>query len=154
MNFIFNIGILILAFILMEAVAWFTHKYIMHGIFWSLHKDHHKRDNEGVLEKNDSFFLFFATPAIILFALYFGNGFKDPRLWIACGITLYGITYFMIHDIYIHQRFSIFRKTDNVYFKAIRRAHKVHHKTIGKEGGSCFGMLFVPLKFFKQAEDL
>ena len=52
-------------FISMEGVAWITHKYIMHGLLWSLHKDHHRREYEGFFEKNDFFFLFFAVPGII-----------------------------------------------------------------------------------------
>jgi beta-carotene 3-hydroxylase len=27
----------------------------------------------------------------------------------------------------------------------------MHHKHLGKEEGECFGMLFVPLKYFKEA---
>ena len=54
-----------------------------------------------------------------------------------------------MHDIFIHQRFKIFRKIDNKYARGVRRAHKIHHKNINKEGGECFGMLFVPKKYFK-----
>ena len=38
---------------------------------------------------------------------------------------------------------------NNRYAKALRRAHKIHHKNINKEKGECFGMLWVPLKYFK-----
>ena len=69
--------------------------------------------------------------------------------WIGLGITLYGLAYFLIHDIFIHQRFRLFRNSDNAYFKAIRRAHKIHHKHIDKEEGECFGMLWVPFKFLR-----
>lgn len=148
-----NILLLIVAFSGMELVAWFTHKYIMHGLFWNLHKDHHLKEEEGILERNDSFFLFFAIPAIILFAFGAYNGINDPRIWIASGITLYGLTYFLVHDVFIHQRIKMFRHIDSVYFRAIRRAHKMHHKNTGKDNGTCFGMLWVPLKYLKQAKD-
>jgi beta-carotene 3-hydroxylase len=39
-----------------------------------------------------------------------------------------------------------------VYLRAIRKAHKVHHKHLGKEDGECFGMLVVPLKYFREAK--
>ena len=39
----------------MEGVAWFTHKYVMHGFLWVLHKDHHDRSNHSPFEKNDFF---------------------------------------------------------------------------------------------------
>ncbi len=146
-NLIFNISIVFISFISMEAVAWSTHKYIMHGLLWTLHKDHHKRESKGFLEHNDFFFLIFALPGIA--GLYFGmkNNY-DYLFWIGLGITLYGLTYFIVHDIFIHQRFRLFRNTKNYYLIAIRRAHKVHHKHLGKKEGECFGMLWVPLKYF------
>lgn len=145
---IINILLVLGAFCLMEGVAWFTHKYIMHGLLWSLHKDHHKKESEGFLEHNDFFFLIFAIPGIL--ALYFGReqGF-NYLFWIGLGITLYGLAYFLVHDIFIHQRFKLFRKTDNFYFKAIRRAHKMHHKHLTKEDGESFGMLWVSFKYLK-----
>ncbi len=131
----------------MEAIAWLTHKYIMHKVLWNLHRDHHLKDHEGFFERNDFFFLIFAIPGIICLAL--GVLYKSSAtLSIGVGITLYGVAYFLVHDVFIHQRFSIFRKTDNRYLKAIRRAHKVHHKHLNKENGECFGMLWVPFKYF------
>ena len=38
-----NILIVLGTFIFMEGVAWFTHKYVMHGFLWSWHKSHHKK---------------------------------------------------------------------------------------------------------------
>jgi len=150
MIWLINIGAMILAFSLMEFVAWFTHKFLMHGGLWTLHQDHHKKDHGSVFERNDAFFLIFATPAITLFLFGVRNGITDVRIWIAAGITLYGLAYFLVHDIFIHQRTKWLRNTDNWYFRAIRRAHKMHHKHLGKEDGECFGMLFVPFKYFKK----
>jgi beta-carotene 3-hydroxylase len=143
-------GLIVLAsFIGMEAVAWFTHKYIMHGILWQLHKDHHKKESKGFLEHNDLFFLIFAAPGIAF--LFFGQRSNYNFLfWMGTGITFYGIAYFFIHDIFIHQRFRLFRNSNNKYFTAIRRAHKIHHKHLGKEEGECFGMLWVPFKYFHE----
>ena len=61
----------------------------------------------------------------------------------------HGLAYFIVHDIFIHQRFKIFRNINNKYARGVRRAHKIHHKNINKEGGECFGMLIVPFKYFK-----
>jgi beta-carotene 3-hydroxylase len=134
-------------FIGMEAVAWLAHKYIMHRVLWNLHRDHHTNDHKGFFQRNDFFFLIFAIPGIICLAL--GVFYKGSAiLFIGIGITLYGVAYFLIHDVFIHQRFKIFRNTDNRYLKAIRRAHKAHHKHLNKENGECFGMLWVPLKYF------
>ena len=69
---------------------------------------------------------------------------------IALGIFAYGLTYFFVHDIFIHQRVKWFRNANTTYAKAIRRAHKIHHKNLDKENGECFGMLWVPMKYFKK----
>ncbi len=148
-NWLIILIVVLATFIVMEGVAWLTHKYVMHGFFWNLHKDHHKKDDPIFFEKNDYFFLIFAIPGIA--ALGFGTLYTNyVLLSIGIGITIYGGAYFVIHDIFIHQRFKILRNSDNWYFKAIRRAHKMHHKHINKEHGECFGMLWVPLKYFKK----
>lgn len=147
-----NILYAIIAFVSMEAIAWFTHKYVMHGWLWHLHKDHHhKEGGHPFFEKNDYFFLIFALPGISLFLI--GGFYKIPVLqWIAGGITAYGMAYFFIHDVFVHQRLKIFRHTKNPYLKAIRRAHKMHHKHLDKHNGECFGMLFVPFKYFRNQQ--
>ncbi len=145
-----NIGIILAVFIGMEGVAWLAHKYIMHGLGWFLHADHHNKPIESFFERNDYFFLIFALPGIT--GLYFGmqNGF-NYLFWGGVGITLYGAAYFLVHDIFIHQRFNLFKNTDSIYLRAIRKAHKVHHKHLGKEQGESFGMLWVPFKHFREA---
>ncbi|MBK6610092.1 MAG: sterol desaturase family protein [Sphingobacteriales bacterium] len=143
-----KILIIILVFILMEGATWLIHKYIMHGFLWVLHKDHHDHSNKGELEKNDWFFVIFALPTIAL--MYFGSLENFNYLfYIGLGIMLYGMAYFFVHDIFIHQRLHFFKHTQNRYFLALRRAHKQHHKHLGKEKGECFGFLYVPFKYFK-----
>lgn len=135
--------------VLMEGVAWGMHKYIMHGPFWNLHEDHHVRDNhDSFLELNDSFFVFFAIISITAFSLWSIFGWVIA-LGIGIGVFIYGVIYFVIHDLFIHQRIKIWRNTKNPYLLAIRRAHKMHHKHIGKEDGECFGMLWVPMKYYR-----
>ena len=148
MNTFFWILSLILAFSFMEFMAWFSHKYIMHGFLWSLHKDHHVKDHDSWFERNDFFFIFYAVVSMAFVISWTELGFVYG-LPIAIGIFLYGLTYFIVHDIFIHRRFKLFRNANNWYAKGIRRAHKMHHKNIKKGGGECFGMLFVPFKYFK-----
>ncbi len=149
-NILTNIAILIFTFLIMECVAWLSHKYIMHGLGWFLHKDHHQKEIEGFFEKNDFFFLIFAIPGIL--CLLFGSFYNNlPLIMVGTGITLYGATYFLVHDIFIHQRFKAFRNFDSFYLRAIRRAHKMHHKHLTKHDGESFGMLWVPIKYFKEA---
>ena len=135
-------------FIIMEGVSWFTHKYVMHGFGWFLHEDHHQPKYDG-FEKNDLFFAIFAIPSMALF--YFGSNTEYIYLLhIGLGILCYGIAYFIIHDVLIHQRFKWFKNTNNAYLKGLRKAHKIHHKNMGKKDSQCFGMLFVPFKYFKK----
>ena len=143
-----NFLIVLTTFFLMEGATWVIHKYVMHGFLWGLHRDHHDHSTDPPLEKNDYFFVIFAVPAIVL--MYFGsvNDF-NYLFYIGLGVTIYGMAYFFVHDIFIHQRIKVLKNTENPYLLAIRRAHKQHHKHIGKEEGECFGFLWVPVNYFK-----
>jgi len=141
--------IIFLTFWGMEFMAWLTHKYVMHGFLWNLHFDHHTPNKNVFFEKNDAFFLIYAIPSWL--CIMFGSMFEAwTIMYIGFGILAYGIAYFLVHEVFIHQRFKWFRNSNNVYLRAIRRAHKVHHKHRNKEQGECFGMLIVPWKFLKQ----
>ncbi|MEL6124139.1 MAG: fatty acid hydroxylase [Bacteroidota bacterium] len=135
----------------MEFVAWASHRYLMHGWLWSWHADHHlpKYEKEGFFEKNDLFFIVFAVPS--MFSYIGGTLLADYRwlLFVGIGISLYGLTYFLIHDVYIHQRFRWFKQLDGWYSRAILRAHGDHHANTGKEGCVSFGLLVVEPKYFK-----
>jgi len=61
---IINFLIVVASFLSMEGAAWLTHKFVMHGFLWILHKDHHKKESSGFFEQNDFFFLIFALPGI------------------------------------------------------------------------------------------
>lgn len=136
-------------FSIMEFMAWFTHKYVMHGFLWKLHRDHHKKDHDSWFERNDAFFIFYAIVSMTFFYLAANTDFWYG--WpLGLGILAYGIAYFMVHDIFIHQRFKLFRNANNSYARGVRRAHKIHHKHLGKEEGECFGMLVVPFKYFRK----
>lgn len=145
MNILMSIAIVLGAFFFMEFMAWFTHKYIMHGFLWVLHKDHHTREHHP-FEWNDLFALIFAMPSIILIVL--GVEELDHRFFIGVGIALYGLAYFLFHDVLVHRRLKILDNIDNHYFRAIVRAHNDHH--IGKKN---YGfILMIPWKYFFNKE--
>jgi beta-carotene 3-hydroxylase len=133
----------IVAFLLglvgMEGVAWLTHKYIMHGPLWVLHRDHHQ-PHDHALERNDLFAFFFASPAVLLMVL--GGGPATFWFWLGAGITGYGLAYMVFHDIIVHRRIKVSYKPGSRYMKRIIRAHKVHHKSLGKDDAEAFGFLF------------
>ncbi len=136
------------AYIIMEAITWLTHRYVMHGFLWYLHKDHHQVE-PGFFEKNDAFFAIFAVPTIIL--LWIGT--YDHVWWlqaIGFGIMAYGFSYFLVHDVIIHQRFKWFSRSKSTYVRAIRWAHKMHHKHLDRHKGESFGMLYVHKKYWEK----
>lgn len=136
----------LLVFVLMEGITWLTHRYIMHGFLWYLHEDHHQK-GPGFWEKNDAFFVIFAIPSWLCIML----GSMNQNYWvvsIGAGIAMYGFAYFLVHEIIIHQRIKLFTRSNNRYIRAIRWAHKMHHKHLNKEDGESFGMLIVAKKYW------
>jgi beta-carotene 3-hydroxylase len=135
----------------MEFVAWFAHKYVMHGFLWSWHEDHHKPHTvEGFFQKNDLFFLVFAIPSATCYIVGSAVEGYFALFFVGVGISIYGLIYFLIHDVYIHQRFKWFRQLDNRYSRAILRAHGAHHAKPEKEEGESFGLLIVNPKYFQR----
>jgi beta-carotene 3-hydroxylase len=148
-----NILITLATVIAMEFVAWLAHKYIMHGWGWGWHEDHHKPhfEKEGFFEKNDLFFLVFAIPSAASYMIGTMVASYSWLFFVGVGISIYGLIYFLIHDVYIHQRFSWFKQLDSPYSRAILRAHGAHHSKTGKDDGISFGLLFVHPKYFKKS---
>lgn len=133
-------------FCIMEGITWLTHRFVMHGFLWYLHEDHHQK-GPGFFEKNDAFFVIFAIPSWLCIML----GSMNQVYWvvsIGAGIALYGFAYFLVHEIIIHQRVKLFTRSNNRYIKAIRWAHKMHHKHLDKHEGESFGMLIVAKKYW------
>ena len=138
MSWIEITAIVIAAVVGMELWAWFAHKYIMHGFGWAWHRDHHE-PHDNVFEKNDLFAVVFGT--IVFFMFWIGYYVSDALWWTAFGITLYGLIYTFVHDGLVHQRY--FRWVPKKgYAKRLVQAHKLHHATVGKEGGVSFGFVF------------
>lgn len=138
---------LIVGFALMEAFSWWIHKYVMHGILWNIHKTHHQH-GKGIFELNDVFTLLFGGIAVVLILL--GVDQWDYRFWIGSGISVYGLTYFVLHDVLIHKRLKWLGRPKSIYLKAIAKAHRDHHKTKECDGAVSFGLLIVPRKYFRE----
>lgn len=131
----------------MEFVAWFSHKYVMHGFMWIWHESHHK-PRKGTLELNDLFGFMFAIPSAWLVILGAADG--DWRMFAGFGIALYGVAYFLVHDVFVHQRVRWLRVARLRYFKAMRQTHHLHHEVHTKEGAEAFGFLFVPKRYLNK----
>jgi beta-carotene 3-hydroxylase len=131
----------------MEFVAWSFHKFVMHGVLWSLHEDHH-RPHKGIFEKNDLFVVFFAG---ISFGLIYGGASAGwwGAFWFGIGTAVYGILYTIFHDIIFHKRLKI-KVPRWGYLRRIINAHRVHHS--GKDDqrhAKAFGFLWASRKYEK-----
>lgn len=133
-------------FLLWEGVAWFTHKYIMHGVLWRWHKSHHTVHNH-TLEKNDLFALVFSLPSIGLFYYFTQVHYNPYMIAVALGILAYGIFYFVFHDIIVHQRLKWRPEKKSRYLQRMIHAHYVHHSKHSREGCEAFGFLYAPRKY-------
>ena len=132
------------AFAVMEPVTAATHRFVMHGVGFALHRSHHHGDHRR-WEANDAFPLMFA--AVVCAGLWIG--FHDARLAdlipIGTGITAYGAAYALVHDVYIHGRMRWFQPAGGPIRRVplldrLASAHALHHR----HDGAPYGML-VPI---------
>lgn len=135
-----------LAFAAMEPVSWLIHKYIMHGPLWKIHKTHHLHKGKSWFELNDLFSLLFGSVSMIL--IYTGlHRHWQVSFGLGLGIALYGVVYFLFHDVVIHHRYFA---TKGVvlprFLQRLARAHYIHHKSTKSPDAQHFGLLFVNFK--------
>ena len=135
------IALFVGALLAMEGVAYVTHKYLMHGPLWFLHRSHHV-PHSGKFEWNDLFGLFFAIPSIVL--IYFGVRNFWWMLPVGLGMTGYGVVYFLFHDVVVHRRLPVRGLPQWPYLRRILLAHLAHHRTHGRDGAVSFGFLWAP----------
>ncbi len=150
MSWLTHCALILAGFVGMEIVSYAVHRFVFHGPFWKIHATHH-RPHSGVLEHNDVFSLFFAVVAIVCVVF----GVRNPMLAflvpIGGGITLYGLLYFLLHDIYTHRRFLSLRGGTR-WMRAIRRAHQRHHQSVDRVGNEPYGLFLFPYRrFWRQA---
>jgi len=133
-------------FLLWEGVAWFTHKYIMHGFLWTWHKSHHSVHHHK-LEKNDLFALVFSLPCIGIFYYFTQVNYNPYMIAVGLGIFCYGVFYVVFHDIIVHQRVNWRPQKQSRYLQRMIRAHYIHHSKHTRRGCEAFGFLFAPGKY-------
>ena len=132
-------------FLSMEGVAWFTHKYVMHGFLWTWHRSHHSVHHHA-LERNDLFAAVFSIPSIVLIVIS-TSLFPSAYLFsMGIGILCYGIFYLVFHDIIVHQRIKWTPRRSR-YLQRMMHAHYIHHSKHSKENCEAFGFLYAPKKF-------
>ncbi|MBN7809745.1 sterol desaturase family protein [Algoriphagus sp. H41] len=139
-----------IGFAAMELAGWWIHKYLMHGPLWMIHKTHHQ-PSKSFFELNDLFSLLFGSVAVVLILL--GVEALDYRFWIGIGISVYGLLYFVLHDVWVHRRLKWFGKPRNPFMRGIFKAHQAHHRSNQKDDAVSFGLFLVPRKYFKRDEE-
>jgi beta-carotene 3-hydroxylase len=142
-------GVFVAALAGMEVVAYLTHRFLMHGPLWFLHRSHHE-PHHGRFELNDLFGLFFAAPSIVCIYL----GVSTDRwllLPLGLGMTAYGVLYFLFHDVVVHRRLRLPHVPRSAYLRRITMAHLIHHRTHRSDGAESFGFLYAPGKFTERA---
>ena len=141
MSLVIGSLVLIVTVAMMEAVAYATHRWVMHGLGWGLHRSHH-RPRRGPFEANDLYALVFALPSILLIFGGINLGWGDWTLWTGAGIACYGAIYFIFHDVIVHKRIAHRYVARSTYMKRIVQAHRIHHATITREGAVSFGFIW------------
>lgn len=128
-------GLVVGSFIAMEGVSYAMHRWVMHRIGMRLHASHHRPPQPG-WEANDLFPVFFSMIGIAVFALASTGPQITALWWVGAGVTLYGLCYLFVHEVYIHHRLPITIRQSR-YLEWLRRSHRVHHLT----GAEPYGML-------------
>jgi len=126
-------------FLIMEPITYLSHRYIFHGFGLRIHQSHHAYEQKSFkgFEFND----FYPGISALLTMSIIALGIFVPSLHIlksfGFGVTLYGMSYFFIHDLVIHERLSFIRMKPDT-FPWHYHAHRIHHAF----GGEPYGLLF------------
>ncbi|MCO6512656.1 MAG: hypothetical protein J5I65_17880 [Aridibacter famidurans] len=127
-----------LGFAGLEAFSYVVHRWLFHGVLWRIHKTHHF-PRKGAFEVNDLFSVLFGSVSVALMV------FAEHPLWesvafpVGLGIAIYGVLYFIVHDLFTHRRFLPFASRNGALL-SIRGAHQTHHQTVEKDGQEPFGL--------------
>lgn len=127
--------VVLAAFLGMEAVSYVAHRFLMHGPGMGWHRSHHA-PTDGGFEKNDLYPLTASSLAISAFTLgTFGPEIR-PLVLVGGGMTLYGLSYLFVHEVYIHRRVGPVSWRVG-FLERLKDAHRIHHLF----GGEPYGML-------------
>ena len=129
------VAIMLATFMVMEGVSYVAHRFVYHGFLWILHKSHHT-PRKGVFELNDLFPAFFSVIAIVFMWYSYGHPERSDIFAATLGVTLYGVIYSTIHDLYVHRRAKL-PSLNIPYLQQVKKAHMVHHMT----GTEPYGLL-------------
>lgn len=134
MGAVLTVTTVIAAFVLMEGFTYLAHRFVMHGVGMVLHRSHHSV-RTTTFEANDAFPVIFAAVTIMAMAAGASAPSLHLLLVVGVGVTLYGMAYVFVHDVYIHERLGVLPRV--ALFERLKRSHAIHHLY----GGEPYGML-------------
>lgn len=149
MQLVYFILLILGSLIAMEFVAYGIHRFIFHGLLWRIHQSHHVPD-QGIFELNDLFSLFFGVVSVGLIVYGSADPLNSTAYPIGIGILIYGVAYFIVHDLFTHRRFYPFN-TDIKSLRILKRGHQRHHQTIDKVGQEPYGLFLFDYELFGKA---
>lgn len=127
----------------MEFWSRFLHRQVWHRKLWFAHRSHHE-PSSSFFEFNDIFSSLHAIIAMTLIIVtleHFTEPWKSIGLGLGLGMTTFGISYFLIHDGYIHKRLPLQFLDRFSSLKKIKEAHYMHHQS---DSGGPYGLFLGP----------
>ncbi len=138
-----GLGLALLTVAAMEAFAYAAHRWLMHGPMWFWHASHHA-SRTGHFERNDRFALVFGLASCL--PIFMGTQLRLGTAWTwgGVGIIVYGMIYFLFHDVLVHRRVAHHIVPRSRYLRRIVQAHRLHHAVGTRDGTVSFGFLYAP----------
>ena len=115
----------LVAFLVMEPVTALSHRLVFHGPGTILHRSHHRPNSRG-WEANDLFPVMFAGATITVMAVGALRPGLSILIAIGGGVTAYGASYLVVHDLYILRRLAVLPERVE-WLEPLREAHRIHH---------------------------
>ena len=133
------------AFAAMEVASYVLHRWLLHGPLWRMHRTHHDpaHGHGHGFEWNDLFSLAWTLASMGLIWAGWAHRLPAWAAAIGVGIAVYGVLYFLLHDLYAHGRLGSMR-TSNPAAQAVKRAHGRHHQSLTQRGQEPYGLFLFP----------
>jgi beta-carotene 3-hydroxylase len=133
-------AIVVVAALVMEPVTYAVHRWVMHGPGLGWHRSHHRRrtlvEDSGRFERNDLYPVVFGALTVTGLAIGFNADALAGLVPVLVGVSVYGVAYLVVHDLYIHRRIDRLRWRHPALDR-LADAHALHHRY----GGEPYGML-------------
>ena len=138
-------AVAVLAFLVMEPVTYLTHRFVMHGLAERIHRSHHV-PSPGRWEANDAFPVVFSAAAMVATLAAYQGWTSRLVLAAVAGVSVYGLLYALVHDVYIHRRLAPSAPASagairnrsgrgHLLLERLADAHRIHHLYNGEPYG-------------------